>query len=341
MMPTMTPAELVERISVVMVDRGLSAGHADEVARALVSTSLRGVDTHGIRLLPTYVRELEGGRARARPSITVDRSRPGMAVVDGGGALGIVAGLEAARLAGQIARQQGVAWVAVHNSNHFGAASVYALELCRRGLVGIVLSNADALMVDPPGRAPVLGTNPLAVAMPTTGAPFCLDMATSQVAWSRIAAEWKQHGRLPPGWAMDAEGRDCAEAGAGPPAMARPLGGYKGAGLALSIELLCTALIGARFGFDQTHLYGAPWDTPREVAHAIIAVDPGGGGAGEGFRRRVSALLEGYRARAKATPGPMIAPGDLETSCERRRAQGIPVEPEVMALLDGVRERRS
>ncbi|MCB9528386.1 MAG: Ldh family oxidoreductase [bacterium] len=337
---SLPPAELSAGIRRVLRARDVSPGDADDVARALVETSLRGVDTHGVRLLPTYLHELDGGRAKARPVMTAHRLRPGLELVDAGGALGIVAGLAAARRAVDLARTQGVAWVGVYNSNHFGAAATYTLEIARAGMIGVAMSNADALMAPRPGRAPALGTNPLSIAAPTDGHPFCLDMATSQIAWSRIMAEWRTHGALPPGWALDADGRDCAEPGAGAPVTALPLGGvaggYKGAGLALAIEVLCAGLVGARFGPEQSHLYGDPWDAPREVCHAFLAIDLDADGRGAALRARLGALLEDYRARPTDGAEPLVAPGDLEARSMIRRAAAIPIEAAVRSALDAV-----
>lgn len=328
-MPTMRPEELRRRAAAALEATGLAPDDAADVSRALVQTSLRGVDSHGIRLLPTYLRALRGGRAVTQPQWAHRSSRPGVEVIDAGGALGIVAGLRATRRAIDLARAQGVGLVVVHGSNHFGAASVYTLTVVEAGMVGLAFSNADPLMVQAPGRAAALGTNPLSVAVPTDGHPFCLDMATSQVAWSRIQAEWRAHGQLPAGWAIDAEGIDCATPGAGPPAVAIPVGGYKGAALGLAVELLCAGLVGRDFGASQTHLYGPPWDTPRGVAHSVIAIDSAATGEPAHLRHRIGAMLAWYRSQ----PGGPAVPGDLEAACAKRRAEGIPIEAPVAAVL--------
>lgn len=328
----LSPTELRRRIESVFEGHGLTPADAQDVAAALVSTSARGVDTHGIRLLPTYLRELEGGRARARPRLSWRQPRPALGVLDADAALGIVAGLAGCRRAAELARSDGVGFVWVKNSNHFGAASVYTLELARRGFVAMAFSNADILMAGPGGVAPALGTNPLAVAIPAgEGELVSLDMATSQVSWSRIRSEWEAQGRLPAGWALDAEGRDCAEPGAGPPAVACTLGGYKGAGLGLVIELLCAGLLGARFGHEQSHLYAPPWDQPREVSHLFVAIDARAlEPSAEG---RMAQLLAWYRRRPRAEGSPTFVPGDLELGAEAEAEHGLVVEPEVAAAL--------
>lgn len=326
--PRIGPAEALAQTRAALARRGLDPADADDVARALVDTSLRGVDTHGLRLLPTYLRALDGGRALARPRFTRRGIRPGVEHLDAGGALGVVAGLRAARRAVELAAAQGIGLVVVAGSNHFGAASVYTLDVAARGMIGLAMSNADPLIAPTGTRRAVLGTNPLSIAAPAEPHPLCLDMATSQIAWSRIRAEWDAHERLPPGWARDAEGRDCAEPGAGPPTTASPLGGYKGAGLALAIEVLCAGLSGDLFGHQTSHLYAPPFDTPRRVSHTVVAIDPAAVGEPAVIRARISSFLGWYRGQ-----GRLVVPGDLEAATATRRRGGIPLEPAVRAAL--------
>jgi LDH2 family malate/lactate/ureidoglycolate dehydrogenase len=169
--------------------------------------------------------------------------------------------------------------------------------------------------------------------MPTGGEPFCLDMATSQVAWGRVMATWAATGGVPPGWSRDASGLDCAEPGAGPPVLAQTLGGSKGAGLALAVELLCAGLVGGPFGSQQSHLFAAPWDRPREVVHTLIAVDISAFGAPEQLHARVREYLAWYRAQPRVDGQPGIVPGDLEAQAERARADELELEDAVAEAL--------
>ena len=129
---------------IALTEAGVPASHAGDIADALVDTSLRGIDTHGLRLLPQYLDELATGVAKAEPDIAVVKDRGAGVMLDADGALGILAGLTAARCAEQRARAYGVAAVGVRNSNHFGAASVYTRRLARHGLVGIAVTSAPA-----------------------------------------------------------------------------------------------------------------------------------------------------------------------------------------------------
>lgn len=333
-MPVIDPPRLRRLTAEALRARGLSEEHAAAMAGALVATSLRGIDSHGLRLLPLYLRELAEGRANPRPRWAWERPRPAVAQLDADGAPGILAGLAAARRASELARTQGVGLVSVVRSNHFGAASIYTLELARGGLVGIALSNADPLMAAPGAAAAALGTNPIAIAAPARGAElFCLDMATSQVAWGKVLAAVAAGSPLPPGWARDARGRDCAEPDAGPPTLAATLGGTKGAGLGLAVEVLCAGLAGAAFGSTQSHLFADPWDAPRGVVHTLIAVDPAAFGDPSALRDRLSDYLAWYRAQPRHDGLPGVVPGDLEARAEIERARGLWIDDAVAEAL--------
>ena len=167
--------------------RGVSQEQAQWFAHALVDTSLMGIDTHGLRLLPLYLRELDEGRSNPAPLFKVLRQRGGTATLDADSALGTVAGMHAARLAAELAVQHGIGAVAVGNSNHFGAASVYGLEIAARGMMCLITTSAAARMAPFNGKKPMFGTNPICFAAPAgKDRTFLFDMATSQISYSQI-----------------------------------------------------------------------------------------------------------------------------------------------------------
>ncbi len=194
---------------IALTEAGVPAGHASDVADALVETSLRGIDTHGLRLLPQYLDEFGTGVARPQARIRVIKDRGAGLLIDADGALGVLAGLAAARTAAERARQFGVAAVGVRNSNHFGAASVYTRRLARDGLVGIAVTSAASRVAPYGGVEPLFGTNPISVAAggPDYGADeFALDMATSQVCFGEVKHRRAQQRPLDRGWVTDAGG---------------------------------------------------------------------------------------------------------------------------------------
>lgn len=338
---TRLPAErLAGAIRAALLRRDVSGEHAGFVADGLVGTSLRGIDTHGIRLLPTYLAELDGGRARARPELSFTGEKA-VRRLDAGGALGLVAGTVGCREAVRLAGEHGVGAVSVANSNHFGAASVYTLDMARRGALGLAFTNSDALVAPANGRHPLFGTNPLSLAVAAAGGElFSVDMATSQIAYSKVKSQRERGLPLEPGWAVTPDGVDAATRAGGEIGALKPLGGYKGQGLGMIVEILCALLAGMPFDHELTHLYAPPYDTPRQVAHFFLAFDLAAFGdpdAPNTFRARLARLLALVR-ESEAVPGErVINPGDLEREAERERGEnGIPLSEEEAAFFAGL-----
>lgn len=325
--PLSLPADsLVELVERALLRRRVPQADAAFTALALVETSLRGVDTHGLRLLPVYLKELAGGRASPTPELRWAEDRGAVRTLDAGGALGIVAGRAAVDEASRIAGALGVGVVTVYNSNHFGAAAVYALALARRGLIGIVASNSDALVAAFGGRRASLGTNPLCMAvMSESGDEFCADFATSQIAFSRVMA-YRSHGlQVPSDWVVDHSMDDHTAA------VLKPLGGYKGQCLAMIVEILTSVLAGGPAGHDLDHFYAEPFSAPRQISHLFLALDPEAFGDETIIRRRITNFLSFVRGEAG-----VLCPGDLEAQTAAiRRRDGIPlVEPELSCVRE-------
>jgi len=340
------PAAALDRIMrAALLRRGLSEEHAGWVVDGLLETSLRGIDTHGARLFPTYLAELDGGRSRARPEMSWIGEAQGRAarLLDAGGALGLVAGRTAAAEAVRLARQHGVGTVAVRCSNHFGAASVYTLAMARESCLGMALTNSDALVAPFHGVRPLFGTNPVSLAVQGEGEDlFCADFATSQVSYSRVKHH-REHGfPLEAGWAVTAEGRDAATDAdaAGEPAALQPLGGsggHKGHCLAMMVEILCALLAGAPLDHELSHLFAAPFDEPRQVAHLFLAFDVAAFRDPAAFRASLSRLLRLVREEPAVAGERVVAPGDLENeTAARRRAEGIPLTDEEAAAFAAI-----
>ena len=324
------PVATLDRIlRAALLRRGLSEEHAGWVVDGLLETSLRGIDTHGVRLFPTYIKELDGGRSRARPEMAWSGAGEGRAarLLDAGGALGLVAGRTACAEAVRLAREHGVGTVAVKNSNHFGAGSVYTLAMAREGVVGMAFTNSDALVAPFGGMRPIFGTNPVSLAVQGEGDDlFCADLATSQVSYSKVKHH-RAHGLpLEDGWAVK-DGPDVAAL--------KPLGGHKGQCLGMMVEILCALLAGTPFDHELSHLYGEPYDEPRQVAHLFLAYDIAAFQDPDAFRARLSAFLSLVREQPAADGERVIAPGDLESEeTARRRVEGIPLTDEEAAAIE-------
>ncbi|MFF5427431.1 MULTISPECIES: Ldh family oxidoreductase [unclassified Streptomyces] len=326
--PLLPAATAVTLAETALTGAGLAPGDARDVAEALTETSLRGIDTHGLRLLPQYLDELADGIATARPEIRTVRDSGAAVMLDAGGALGVVAGLAAARIAAERARTHGVAAVGVRNSNHFGAASVYSRHLSRQGLVGIVTTSAASRVAPFSGTEPLFGTNPLSFAAAVDGDEFALDMATSQVCFGEIK-ERRKHGRaLDAGWATDTEGRPATD-----PEQAyalSPLGGYKGQGLAMVATLLGAVLTGSPGDWELEHIGASTPGRSRGIGHLVVCLDPAAFAGAAEFAEGLTGLLDTTRGAPAGADAqqPVQVPGDPQRRVAAGRAErGIPLDP--------------
>lgn len=347
-MKTLPVATLDRIMRSALLRRGLSAEHAGWVVDGLLETSLRGIDTHGVRLFPTYAAELDGGRSRARPELAwvdaVDGGGGGKTraarLLDAGGALGLVAGRFACDEAVRLARENGVGTVAVRNSNHFGAGSVYTLAMARQGVLGLSFTNSDALVAPFNGLRPLFGTNPISMAVQGEGEElFCSDFATSQVSYSKVKHHKAQGIPLQPGWAVTGDGRDVAEAaeeGAEVSAL-KPLGGHKGQCLGMMVEILCAVLTGMPLDHQLSHLYIEPYDEPRKVSHLFLALDVAAFQSPASFRAGLSRFLDLVREQPAIDGERVVVPGDPEAaSTAIRRQEGIPLEDAELAAFERI-----
>src|SRR5512145_2526586 len=184
---------------------GMSESHADTTAEMMLETDLRGVDSHGISMLPTYDREFRGGRLNMRPLFKTVREGPAMALIDADASLGHAVSVHAMNLAVDKCRDSAVAVVSAVNSHHFGAAGCYSRIAAERGVIGMVTSATRGVTMVPTFAAePIMGTNPLAFAAPTRrNRPFELDMATTTVAAGKVKVHKLNHTPLPAGWVVD------------------------------------------------------------------------------------------------------------------------------------------
>lgn len=255
----------------ILTDTGLSVEDSSVVTDILIGSSLRGVDTHGIRLLETYVKELSGGRSNKNPQYSLRKRSPATICLDADNALGVLASRYAMSLAEDAANKLGVATVSVSNSNHFGAASNYTIPAAKRGFLAFSFSNSDALVSPAYGVGRKLGTNPICFAAPlSNGEVFCLDMATSQVSFSLVKRHLAAQMPLEEGWALDDEGHDASISSEF--ASLQPLGGYKGQGLGMMVTILSAILSGMPIDGQLSHLYEEPYDSGRKIGHFFIVI---------------------------------------------------------------------
>lgn len=314
-----------------LTDRGVPMDDATAMAEILVEASLLGVTTHGLRLLPTYLDELDRGVAKAQPQISVVNDRGATVLLDAGDALGTVAGLRGVTLAVERARQHGAAVIGVRRSNHFGPAGAYTRRIAAQGMLGIATTSAASRVAPFGGADPLLGTNPVSIAF---GDEFCLDMATSQICYSEITTRARIGQPLASGWAVEKNGRPIADARQAH--ALSPLGGYKGQGLAMAVTLLTSVLMGGPLDWELEHLNTSADGCGRGVCHHFIAIDPQAFGGADVAKKRCADLLSAVRQSRPENPRrPVLAPGDPQRAHWRRQeVEGLEFDSVTSKSLD-------
>lgn len=317
---------------------GVNEADARVTAEALVATDAWGVHTHGTKLLKGYARRLRGGGLRTDAAPTIAEEGPAWAVVDGNSMLGQVATTFATRLAIEKARSAGVGFVTVRNSCHFGAAGYYAWLAAREGMIGLAMANDVPSVAAPGSKGPVLGSNPIAYAIPGgENDPILLDMSIATVAGGKVYARWKRGESIPAGWLVDGEGQPTQDGGLYPhEASLAPMGGHKGYGIGLLIEILSAVLSGAAVTKHVgSWLHGDP-SQPTNHGAAILAINVGAFLEPAIFYRRIAALVQEIHAAPTADEtSRLMMPGEMEWS-HRRQAmdEGLDLPEDVWEALE-------
>jgi LDH2 family malate/lactate/ureidoglycolate dehydrogenase len=326
----------------------LQADGADEpsasaVARAVVDASARGVDTHGVRLVPWYLQMLEGSTVNKHPNVTFVQKAPAVGHVDADDGFGHLASFRAVEEGIALARTSGVAAITVGRSTHHGASGVYALAAARAGYAAIAMTHADPAVVPFGGTKPFYGTNPISFAVPAPGEePMLLDMATSSIPFNRVFLRQATGTPLPPDVAVTAEGEPTIDPFAAKAVL--PVGGagfgYKGAGLAAMVDILCSAFTGMGHGFTLEPAGRSNFTRPMRVGHFMLILTPAVFQALGSFDARIGAFLNDLRAQPSRSGQKVMAPGDVEKAEAARRAEtGIPVDHKTWASLAAAANR--
>lgn len=322
-MPTVPVEALTRFCESILEGAGVPRHKARVTAACLVASNLRGVDSHGIQLLPFYIDQLLAGEMDPHTDGRVLSEAGSCLHFDGQNGIGQWVAETCTRHAVRIAQQQGVGLVVAKESNHFGAAAWWAQKMRDAGQIGIVLCNASPIVPPWQGREGRLGTNPICMALP---GPWLLDMATTTVAAGKIFKAFLNHQpEIPAGWAFDTDGVPTTETDKAYIGMLMPLGGYKGSGLAMMVEILCAVLGG---GAMSTEVGGIRYrgKTVR-VSQTYIAIDIARFMPVAEFTARVERLV----AMMKSTPtapgyDEVLVAGDPEWRTEaERRANGVPI----------------
>jgi LDH2 family malate/lactate/ureidoglycolate dehydrogenase len=331
------PVEDLKRaVTAVIAAVGLEPPLADVFADSLVMADLRGVKSHGVVRLPAYVRRVETGVMDPRAATPFVRDEGATALLDGGNGFGQVAGWRAMRRAMEKARALGVGVVGVQRSNHFGIASYYAMLALEEGQIGVVLTNASPAMNPFGTKTPLLGTNPVAVAVPAGAeAPIVLDMSTSMVARGKIRFAALTGQAIPPGWATDREGAPTTDAAKAIQGSLEPIGGAKGSGLSLVIDILCGVLTGSCLTGEVKTIVDVTG--PARTGHFFMALDIGRFIEPRRFQEDMDAVIQRIKGLPPKDGQKIYLPGEIEAAlAARRRREGIPLEAPVVENLNAL-----
>ncbi len=322
-------------------------------AEVLLQADLRGVDSHGVARLAGYLRLWESKRINPTPAIKIVHETPSTAVIDGDAGLGLVVAPFAMQIAQEKAENAGTGWVSVRNSNHFGIAGYHAMLPLAKNMIGMAMTNASPLVAPTYSTERLLGTNPIAVAIPAgKEPPFLADFATTTAANGKLEILQRKHEPAPHGWIQDVQGKSSinpAELSAGGALL--PLGGdrehgsHKGYSLGAIVDIFSAVFSGANYG---------PW-VPPFVSFLPLAPDPVGLGIGhflgamrvdafrpvDDFKQHMDHWIKRFRqAKTSAEYEKVLIPGDPERATEgERRKHGIPLLEPVCKDLEDVGKR--
>ena len=312
--------------------RALLAAHnvpdkdAATIAHCLVSADLRGVDTHGLARLPGYLDRVRRGLINPRPALAPKRVTPVAAALDGQDAFGFVVGMCAIEEAMAMAREFGIGIVAARRSTHFGMAASYVLPAVEAGFIAMVFSNASPAMPPWGGREGLLGTSPFAAGAPAGKfPPFLLDMSPAVAARGKIRRAERRGETIPLGYALDAQGRPTTDPKAALGGVVLPIGGYKGSGLAMLMDIFGGVLSGAGYAGMVADQYKV-FDRPQDVGHFFLAMRPDLFVARDDYQNRMDTLIERVQTVPKAEGfSEILVAGEPERRYEEtRRREGIP-----------------
>ncbi len=288
----------IAEVQALVADRLMRAGANESMARsaahALVLAEAQGLGSHGLSRVAQYAGHLRNGRVNGDAMPAVVGGRGGALLVDAGEGLAFAACELAITQAIERAREFGVAFAGVTNSHHCGVVVDHLRPVAAAGMVGLGFANSPAAMPAAGGKHAIFGTNPVAAVFPRrSGEPLLIDLSLSEVARGKLMVAAKEGRSIPLGWALDKDGQPTTEPKAGMEGSMLPIGAMsspKGAMLALIVELLVTALVGANFGFEASSFFVEEGNRPR-IGQAFIVIDPSALSGSDAYLDRVEVLI--------------------------------------------------
>jgi (2R)-3-sulfolactate dehydrogenase (NADP+) len=325
-------AQALFRLARTALERaGANPAMAEATARHLVAAEEQGLPTHGMSRVPFYCGMLRNGRADGSAEPRLATERAGVCLIDNRDGLPYVSAQWAIDEAVQRARRNGIAFAGITNSAHVGVLGIHLLPVAEARLVGFAFTNSPAAIPAWGGRKPLFGTNPVAAAFPRReGEPIVIDLALTTVVRGRIMMAMRKGERIPDGWALDRHGKPTTD----PEEAVNhgslfPIGGAKGAMLALMFELICASLTGSAIGPEADSFFAEKGNRPR-IGQAFIAIDPASLAGSEKYLERVEAVVS-----AMLSDPEVRLPGARRFASEKSaRAHGIEVPDELVAQIE-------
>lgn len=327
---TLTLSEIENLAYDALVAAGTAPESARPLAVATAMTEADGVASHGLAYVPIYAGHVECGKVDGTATPVLSQRRPGVVAVDAATGFAHAAIDKGFETLIPLAREQGVAVLAVKNSYNCGVLGVHTQRLAQAGLLGLGFTNAPASIAPSGGAKPVLGTNPISIAAPGADgdALVLIDQSASTIAKSEVMKHSREGKAVPEGWVLDVDGNPTTDPDAGLKGSMVPSGGYKGVGIALMVEMMAAAMTGASLGTEASPFSG-PVGGPPKTGQFFIAIDPGATSAGS-FAERISTLVASIRDQDGAR-----LPGDGRAKARARAAtEGVAVNA---ATLEKVR----
>ena len=325
-------AQELFQLAVKALERaGANPRMAELTARHLVAAEEQGLPTHGMSRVPFYCGMLRRGRADGAAQPVMVTERAAVCLLDNRDGLPYVTAHWAVEDVIQRARRNGIAFCGITNSAHVGVLGIHLQAVGEAGLVGFAFTNSPAAIPPWGGKKPLFGTNPVAAVFPRASEkPLVIDLALTTVVRGRIMMAMRKGERIPEGWALDRNGRpttdpkEAIEHGS-----LFPIGGAKGAMLALMFELICAALTGAAIGSEADSFFSEEGNRPR-IGQAFIAIDPGALAGRERYLERVETVV-----RTMLSDAEVRLPGARRSAAEKTaRAQGIDIPEELLAQIE-------
>jgi (2R)-3-sulfolactate dehydrogenase (NADP+) len=325
------PQDLFRLAKQALLNAGAHETMAEATAQHLVRAEEQGLPTHGMSRVPFYCSMLKNGRAdgNAKPSMAAEKAA--VCLIDNADGLPYESAAWAIQEVIQRARRNGIGFAGIRNSAHVGVLGIHLLQVAQAGMVGVAFTNSPAAIPAWGGKKALFGTDPVAFAFPRKGTdPIVVDLALTTVTRGKIMVAMQKGERIPEGWALDRHGKpttdpkEAIEQGS-----LFPIGGTKGAMLALAFELVCAALTGAAIGPEADSFFSEAGNKPR-IGQAFLAIDPGALAGMEKYFERIETVV-----RTMLADEGVRLPGAKRFAAEKKlRAEGIEVADDLLAKIE-------